>query len=103
MSERFISTDQLRADINEIHYEDNGFESCNRARKEAEAEVGQFRTALDNMTEVARLAQEAAATAEIRAANRCAEIAYNYRGEALVGAHKSSEGIAVAIRKEYGL
>ena len=65
--------------------------------------IKQLRTALDNMTEVARLAQAAAATAEIRAVTRCAEIAYNYRGEALVGAHRSSEGIAVAIRKEYGL
>ena len=92
MSKRFISNDQLRADINEIHYEDNGFESCNRARKEAEAEVDQLRTALDNMTEVARLAQEAAATAEIRAVNRCLAIA-----------EQRDKHVAKMIRKEYGI
>lgn len=40
-------------------------------------QADQLRVALDNMTEVARLAQEAAATAEIRAVTRCAEIARN--------------------------
>ena len=61
------------------------------------AEVERYKVALDNMTEVARLAQEAASTAEIRAVTRCAEIADWHCCD-------GCEGVAAdAIRKEYGI
>jgi len=38
-----------------------------------------------------------------KTAKRCAEIAAKYRGESLDKVHNSSEGISIAIEKEFGL